>query len=400
MASQFLPSVPLYSRLKVLTESIWRNFPEQFHNAQDGDAGDDHATRSASISGFDSIGLSVFVQKQSPTHYHLYVPEGCFDRIFLLMFLFMSGEHVLPLNIIYSVRDRRTPNTVLPGRLSAIFYPRQEVFDEEACGLINDYCGSTLVSSFMRDACLITTLFLVHHELGHLLNHHFEIRQAFRSVDEPRLRFTDETLGSNEREIFEGFEVHADQEAAKVLAHFIVAHVQKDDTDEADIGPFLTNCALGLALLVSLFDWRSRSIDAPGDGFYPHPLVRYVIITGAIREALPAELEGAFQEVASVAASVVTKFINGLTLAEAAKAKYDQPLQPLSQLLMNFSLLEESFVLEQTMRSVERGRRIVFHALQLGIIPKEGLAKQFQADPSVRWNSFLERMAAWRAMRV
>lgn len=355
--------------------------------------------RCVSVKVYNSTGITIFARKATENTYDLFVPVGCFDRVFLLALLFMSGIKIDPISIVSSLRDKHLLEPYIPERLAPIFRPTHDTFPSLSKELIEAYRQQYIVPTFLPDVILISTCFLAHHELAHLVNNHFEMREMLETGTP--FPYTDETLGMSKQEIMEGFEVHADQEASTYTARVIWGIAREAAQDEQELASRLMNCAIGLALTVTLFDYKSRSLETKGDGYYPHPLVRWTLIHGAIAETLDRvlgdkELSELFHQAALIAANSVTKFLHGLLMTEiqyeAANGK-PYPLEtitPLAQLNSDQSLFGESVMFEHVIQSVERGKRVVFLGKLMGI--DMNLNQQWKASPEERLKNFMDRV--------
>lgn len=346
---------------------------------------------------YESSAISVHVRRVAETHYELFVPVGLFDRVFCLAFLYMAALDVRPAGMIFSLRDRHVREGYIPRLLRPVFRPEGEHFSRDIGQLLATHCRGHLVPMFLRDVMLVSSFFVAQHEIGHIANRHFDIAD---SLERGRpFGYSEDTLGLRREEILEGFEVHADQEACRYTAAFIRGALRAATGQPGDsVSAHLANFTIGLALLITLFDHKSRSLDTRGAGAYPHPLVRWTLVKGAIAEELAEDgLDEEFLTHADQAALTVTNLINGLFFSELAR-DYEQgetdiayeDVVPIAQLNADKSLVGQSVLFEHVIQSSERGRRVVFTS-QLLSIPVD-MAEEWRRSEKARSREFIERM--------
>lgn len=347
---------------------------------------------------YSSPSISVYVNKVGASDYSLYVPRGVFYRLYLLIHLFLNrGEHGPLIDTMYSPRDKHIVELYIPSRLAPIFSPRTPTFDKQVQELINAHGARNSYPLSTHQAIHVIQEFILKHELSHIENYHFEIRESFENGDP--FPYTEDTLGTSRNEILEGFEVHADQLASEYTSSRILNAIATNNMKSDDVMNLLCNVALAIAAFVTLCDSKNRSLDASIETGYPHPQVRFTLIVGVIAESLGKELGALFIDTADVIADHFTGYANWLTRHELA---YDEAngidgpgeYAPIAQLNRDISLLGESVLHEYMCRSIERGKRIPFVAELLKIRKPTGrpfLRREWELAPGERYRNLYLR---------
>ena len=325
------------------------------------------------IKFYDSLDVGVMVHKPDTSTYNVFVPRGCFDRHFLLTYLLMNATGIRGVGkIAKSPADIELFTPYIPIRLRPIFDPDPDTYVENVSSLLKSHVTNYFVPSFIRDACFSAAVFLAYHESVHIQELHFEIKALLEARSDPLNHF-DASVGMSRREIFEGFEVQADQLAAEYLASALQGAIQAAKEMNQDSQATIFNWASGIAILITLLDAKSRSFVAPSETYYPHPLVRWKLITGTICESLPESLQAQFLSLSDRAREFVKIFVDAIYLHEICR---DDPhgsmaaVQScaLGNLYIDENLFGRSLLFEQVIVAAERGRRISFLAEQMGFM--------------------------------
>jgi hypothetical protein len=371
------PPLPFYRECQEHSRKIWRNLTER------GAAGG----RKLDVSFYDSLGLGVFVSKPSLAHYKILVPDGCFARYYLLAFLFMTAHNIPRTGrILKSPRDLEDYPLHIPERLRCIFAP-DSAYVAQVESLLREHCTDFVVPQFLREATVASTLFLAEHEMAHVERFHFEMKALLDDGGHPVFHYGS-SVGMSKREILEGFEAHADQLAAEYVAAGLLAAMETAAEAGSDPHEKMLHYAIGLVILVTLLDSKARSLNAQGDTYYPHPLVRWNLIYGAIAEALPREYAKPFVETARDAQQVVSNFLCDIYFHECIRdekrniRRPDMSTGAIGNLAEDCSNFGQSVLYEHIIRAAERGRRSTFLADSLGFAVS--MKDEFNATPQER----------------
>ncbi|TAJ96742.1 MAG: hypothetical protein EPO10_18940 [Reyranella sp.] len=338
--------------------------------------------------------------RKSQGIYSIYFPTGVFNRLYLLLTIMLSPtlDRLGLVEQKLSPTDKRDVANAIPGRLRCIFDPEHALNSDETKSLLAEFAlparGDQLTRLHMLSAAF---LFFSYHELAHIDSGHFELAQEINR--KPDAWDSKSTLGMTRKEILEGLEVSADQQSARSLTGPILAIVQAESDSLASgrvsiaevLQKALWPFAVGLACAVTLTDWRSRSFDVVTLTNYPHPVVRWSIIQGVIREELgwDSQLGMAWFEHSNAALRFVNGRIGAAYLSEVIKVNWEKPGHPIAQLQVDRNLFGNSVLFEYIIRSVERGRRAEYILSQF----RGGFLKLLPAysDVDRNWEEQLNR---------
>jgi hypothetical protein len=198
--------------------------------------------------------------------------------------------------------------------------------------------------------------------------------------------------------------VSADQLASRKMADFVSDSIKQKayNSKEHKSTEFniLTLNAIAIGVVVSLFDWRSRSFDVRGAGDYPHPLVRWSIIIQAISESLgwTTNLATSWLKNSTIGVRFVNAMIGSAFMCEYHRDRErglsvpaKDMLAPIAQLTFDENPIGQSVLFDHIIRSVERGRRLELLISQFETA-RFPLVAMYGGSPDDRWRQQLERL--------
>lgn len=355
---------------------------------------------------FESHGIQVSVRRLAPNNYKIYFPLGLLDRFILLSSLFRFSTKIDPVDHVQSYTDRRQIEFHIPTRLKLVFDPNEAFCQETAQSLAMEYCNHPADFTLIQSVFDFVN-FLLHHELGHVSLGHLEYFEYCRSNDS---EMTSDTLGYSEFDFRQGYEVAADQFAAMYFAPSVIAKTQLFKKHGLPPSAALSESIITIALLVSLFDIRSRSLDIASAEFHPHPILRYSIINFAIAEALEADgqkdLSDEYWRLTRKWADSVSARIHGIYLSEMLREQRSVDLPegtvPICPLRFDKNPINESIFWDYLTRTAERGRRmdmrINLHK-EFNFFGLAGLREEFNKDLLTRWKHVKDRARSTSIVR-
>lgn len=334
--------------------------------------------------------------------YTIFVPQGLINRLQVLAYLTLYAKIEKPTHFPLAATDRRDLENYLPYQLRPIFDRKSTIDTRVVSHLIDTWCDDVDADhAFKMISASVwrMTLFVLYHELGHAVEGHVEFKRLMQR--DPNLELWEMTLCHSKEDIFEGFEVRADCYAAQHMAAIyfkaLINSLMNDGQSgalpsewkfemsgmrfsEVASNVFSHACA-EIAQMVVLFDSRNRSLDRKGMGYYPHPLIRYSIITKTLAKHLqklcesefrPApNIELIFLDCSKTVAGAMSNLINTIWHREYlndVREGLRTPKRPLPLCGIHFdeAPFNVSVREEYTFRSYQQGQRIplIFEATE------------------------------------
>jgi hypothetical protein len=313
-----------------------------------------------------SNGISVRINRIADSKFRVFVPAGLFDRLYLLVYLNLS-EHTIGrgIHVVKSVTDINDFDPFIPERLRPLFGDSEIDCSKYSSALVEKYCLAPPHPSSVEFVLYSAFTFIAVHEISHITKGHFEIRDQFLKKEGARYIYArGEALGFTETELLMGFECNADNAAALSLSKLlsetaVTLKKQKLDFELAFLDGFV-----GIGLLFSILDWRFRSLDKRGEGYYPHPLIRWSLVTKTIETCIDQEWKEYVKSYSDAVGKGISNFLNGLSLSETLdsdegfKDEDTDRLSPIGQLNMPISEFNLSVLSEFVYSANEKSKRI------------------------------------------
>lgn len=376
---------------------LWKEHIEEFSNQ--------HNVK-IKTNQFDSDGLQVSVHRPAQYVYRIYFPVGVIQRFSLLSMIFRFSTKIPRVDNVISIMDRRDIDFYIPERLKLIFDPAATFCNKTATDLCKEYCD--LEIDFTWEHSIGDAIFfLLHHELGHITSSHLEFLTFCQKNASDEI--TNSTLGFSEFDLRQGFEVSADQHAAIYFTSALLSKVKAFHKVGLSANSALTEIAITLALIVSLFDIRSRSLDVASPEYHPHPLLRFLIINLGMCENLSArgydELAEQYWSCARKCGEGVSSKIGGLHWSELGLDQISENAfgaPAICPLRLDRNPIGESVLMDWLTRTAERGRRIDMRInlhKEFSYSGLAGLERGLKGDFSERWEHNYHRLSRSNAVR-
>lgn len=234
---------------------------------------------------YKGIGTNCSVRKVGRDHFQVFIPTGLGFRLYLLGSLLYQYPIEKKMRLLkISLTDRREITPYIPKRLRQIFDHKEKPSEKLSFALLSNYTDSN--NTNIKNKVIFYSICLVLlHEISHVfLNHH-----DFFTYANKLNYFTNETIGLSKYEIMEGLEVSADRLAGMFFSKFLLEDEILQDKKILTSQHFeyiFSDHLISVSMIVSLFDKKNRSLDKKGDGYYPHPAIRYRLICSSILSSI------------------------------------------------------------------------------------------------------------------
>ena len=312
---------------------------------------------------YASNGVSVRINQIADNQFKIFVPSGLFDRLHTLVYLLFSKNTIKNVKLVRSVTDINDYVPLIPERLRSIFGDFEIDFPTYSSDLVGKYCLALPNPISVKFALDSAINFVAAHEISHITKGHFEIRDEL--LKEGGIRYIHAhgaSLGFTELELLMGFECNADNASAISLSKIFAEAAATLKERKLDFEAAFLEGFLGIGLLFSILDWRFRSLDKRGEGYYPHPLVRWSLVTQTIEMCIDEQWKEYVKFYSDEVGKRISHFLHGLYLSEIFNSdeglKDTDLLSPIGQLNMPESEFNLSVLSEFVYSANEKSRRI------------------------------------------